>query len=193
LLYQLSYSGATTIVPGFTVQIRWRALSDAFAILTTMEHPKTVGERSTLAAILALRTAGYSVLLPFGENTRYDLVIDDGVRLSRVQCKTGRLRQGAVRFAACSCYGHHLRPQNARRDYHGEVDYFAVHCPDTGAVYLIPIEDLPVKVQAALRIERPRNNQRMGIRAAAPYEIGTVSVEATAAPGATAGAQGSCA
>ena len=95
-----------------------------------MDHPKAVGDRTTLAAMLALREAGFNVLVPFGENTRYNPVIDDGARLARVQCKTGRLRDGGVRFAVCSSYGHHFRPQNARRDYHGEVEFFAVHCPD---------------------------------------------------------------
>ncbi|MBA2462518.1 MAG: hypothetical protein H0V45_12245 [Actinobacteria bacterium] len=57
--------------------------------------------------MLALRQVGYALLVPFGENTRYDLVIDDGVRLARVQCKTGRLREGAIRFASCSTYAHH--------------------------------------------------------------------------------------
>ena len=36
-----------------------------------------------------LREMGYSLLVPFGENTRYDLVVDDGSQLWRVQCKTG--------------------------------------------------------------------------------------------------------
>jgi hypothetical protein len=58
-----------------------------------VEHPKLVGDRTTLAVIAGLRSAGYDVLLPFGENTRYDLVIDDDGRLSRVQCRIkGRLR-----------------------------------------------------------------------------------------------------
>ena len=61
-----------------------------------MVHPKDVGDKSTLAIMLALRETGFGVLVPFGENTRYDLVIDDGSALRRVQCKTGRLRRGAV-------------------------------------------------------------------------------------------------
>ena len=43
-----------------------------------MKHPKDVGDDSTLAIMLALKRAGYRVLMPFGENTRYDLVTDDG-------------------------------------------------------------------------------------------------------------------
>ena len=144
--------------------------------MTRMDHPKDKGDRTTLAVMLALRECGYSILVPFGENTRYDLVIDDGERLARVQCKTGRLREGAVIFAVCSCYGHHLRPGQARRDYRGQVDYFGVHCADAEKVYLVPIDDLNVRTAAALRVEPPRNAQRKKVRDAADYEIGRVAV-----------------
>jgi hypothetical protein len=141
-----------------------------------MVHPKAVGDRTTLAAMLALYQAGYDVLLPFGENTRYDLAIDDGERLARVQCKTGRLRKGAVRFAVCSSYAHHGGLAPPRRDYQGEIDYFCVHCPDTGGVYLVPIDHLPVRAEAALRVTATRNGQRSGIRSAAAYQVGEVRV-----------------
>jgi PD-(D/E)XK endonuclease len=142
-----------------------------------MAHPKTIGDRSTLAIMLALHEAGYAVLLPFGENTRYDLVIDDGASLLRVQCKTGRLRDGAIRFSTCSSYSHHAHPGWPRRDYLGQVDCFAVHCPDTGRAYLVPIQDLPTRVEAALRIEPTRNGQRRGIRSGEDYEIAQVTVK----------------
>ncbi len=170
-----------------------------------MVHPKTIGDRSALAVMLALQELGFSVMVPFGENTRYDLVIDDGVRLARVQCKTGRLRDGAVRFAVCSTYGHHPNPRVVRRDYSGEVDFFAVHCPETDGVYLIPIDRLPLTREGALRVEPPKNNQRIGVRLASDYEIGSVAVRRvnagdrvatlpfTAEPAATAGGSGSCA
>jgi len=141
-----------------------------------MQHPKDVGDRTTLAVMVALRTTGYVVLIPFGENTRYDLVIQSGRDFYRVQCKTGRLREGAVRFNVCSSYGHHLRPGRSRRDYQGQVDYFGVHCLDTGGIYLVPIADLPVRSQAALRVAPSRNNQRAKVRMAADYEIGRVDI-----------------
>jgi hypothetical protein len=140
-----------------------------------MEHPKTKGDKSTLAIIFGLREIGYEVLTPFGENTRYDLVIDDG-RLSRVQCKTGRLRHGVILFATCSCYGHHRKPESARRSYDGEVDLFAIYCRETGGVYLVPIDDLPVKVQGTLRVAAPRNSQKAGVRFAADYLVATIKV-----------------
>jgi hypothetical protein len=146
-----------------------------------MEHPKTVGDRTTLAVMAALHAAGFSLSTPFGENTRYDLVIDDGASLARVQCKTGRLRNGAVRFKACSSYAHHRRSDGSQtRSYAGEVDFFAVHCPETDGVYLIPISELPVTNQGALRVDEPRNAQRRHIRPASRYEVALVAVRPTA-------------
>jgi hypothetical protein len=153
-----------------------------------MDHPKAKGDRSTLAIMTALREAGYAVLLPFGENTRYDLVIDDGAALGRVQCKTGRLREGAVRFNACSSYAHHPNPKMVTRDYLGQIDYFAVYCPETGGVYLVPVEHAPLRRLGALRVAAARNGQRRRIRMAADYEIGQISVRPTTEPGASAGA-----
>ncbi len=121
--------------------------------------------------MLALSEAGYGLLVPFGENMRYDLVIDDGDRLARVQCKTGRLRNGAVIFNACSSYAHHPNPRVVKRDYQGQIDYFAVFCQETRTSYLIPITDVKTRYQAGLRVDPPRNNQRVGIRFAADYEI----------------------
>ena len=137
-----------------------------------MDHPKAKGDRSTLAIMLALYEAGYELLVPFGENTRYDLVIDDGVRLARVQCKTGRLRNGSILFNSCSSYAHHSNPRVVKRDYQGQIDYFAVFSPETRQTYLVPIADVPTRYSAGLRIDPPRNNQRVGVRFAVDYEIG---------------------
>src|SRR5579872_4707138 len=141
-----------------------------------MEHPKVIGDRTALAVIAGLNAAGYRILVPFGENIRYDLAIDEETRLARVQCKTGRLIDGAVKFRACSSYAHHPNPQVRFRPYHGEIDYFGVYCTDTTGVYLIPIEDLPNRTSVALRVDPARNNQRLGIRLAEWYEIAKVSV-----------------
>jgi hypothetical protein len=158
-----------------------------------MEHPKAVGERSQLAIITALDRVGYSVFVPLGENTRYDLVIDEGTRLARVQCKTGRLRAGAVRFKACSSYAHHPNPKVSKRDYVGEIDYFGVYCVETDGVYLIPIEDVQPRWECALRVDPARNGQQDRIRKAPDYEIAQVRVRATVGPGGRPGAAGSCA
>jgi len=152
-----------------------------------MPHPKAIGDRSTLAIILGLTETGREVFLPFGENSRTDLVIADLAGLARVQCKTGRLRSGVIRFKVCSSYAHHSNPASLARPYLDEVEFFAIYCPETTGVYLIPIDDIQLRWQGALRVSAPLNGQRRGIRLAADYEVARVAVS-TAGLAASAGA-----
>jgi PD-(D/E)XK endonuclease len=142
-----------------------------------MEHPKAIGDRSTLAVMLALQEIGYDVYLPFGENTRCDLIVDDGLSLKRVQCKSGRIREGAIIFKVCSSYAHHPNPKIRFRGYRGEVDAFAVYCRQTLGVYLVPIDEVATRFSAALRITPTRNNQQIGVRFASPYLVASVRIE----------------
>ena len=61
-----------------------------------------VGERSEAVIFAELVKRGHRVLIPYGNNHRYDLVIDVGGRFLRAQCKTGRLRDGVIRFNTVS-------------------------------------------------------------------------------------------
>jgi PD-(D/E)XK nuclease superfamily protein len=108
-----------------------------------------------------------SILIPFGNGRRYDLVVDDGGRFLRVQCKTGHLRRGCVVFNAASLHSHR---GGSRKGYRGDAELFGVYCPQTHKVYLVPVEDVGETI-VALRLEPPRNNQRKGIRLAAQYEL----------------------
>lgn len=130
------------------------------------ENPKTIGERSEAVILAKLLLRGEVVLQPFGDNQRYDLVIDrDGVFV-RIQCKTGRLVNGAVRFSCCSNAG-----GNGRRDYRGQIDFFAVYCPDNDSVYFVPVDDAPLQT-AHLRIEDTKlRGPKTNLRWAREYMI----------------------
>lgn len=133
-----------------------------------MKDTNAVGAQTEGRVLAGLIRAGYTVAVPFGV-ARYDLVVemDDGFK--RVQCKTGRLRDGAVRFNAASL-GSNRRPgQTTRVPYHGHADLFGVFCPDTDAVYLVPVGSNGVEV--ALRAAPPRNSQVKGVRWARDFEL----------------------
>ncbi len=122
----------------------------------------------------ALAHAGYNVLIPYGENSRYDAVIegpDD--TLSRVQIKTGRLRNGAIEFKGYSTHTH--RGSASIRTYVGDVDFFGVYCPQLDRCFLIPTEQ--VVSHASLRVEPTRNGQTRGIRWASNYALVTMTEE----------------
>jgi PD-(D/E)XK endonuclease len=136
-----------------------------------------IGEISQAQVLAALVQAGKSILLPFGDNKRYDLLIEeeDG-RFFRVQCKTGRIINGAMQFPTSSLHAASRTglDKSIKRSYRGVVDFFGVYCPQNGKVYLIPIDHLGDN-GAFLRVEPPRNNQRRLIRWAHDYEIGAVA------------------
>ena len=63
-----------------------------------MANTKDVGERSEAQVLAALLKLGKVVLMPYGDNQRYDFVVEDGGEFIRVQCKTGKLKDGRVNF-----------------------------------------------------------------------------------------------
>ena len=140
---------------------------------TKRPHPKAVGNATEAIIIARLVQAGKMVLLPFGENQRYDLVIDEGDRFVRVQCKTGRLRDGAIRFATCSFTYHHPNNQGTKpymHPYGGQADLFGVYCPENDRVYLVPVDAVGVR-SGSLRLDPTENNQRKRVRWARDYEL----------------------
>jgi hypothetical protein len=133
------------------------------------DHPVDVGDRTEAIVIAALVRRGYKVLRPLSANQRYDLVLDlDGAFL-RVQCKTGRLRNGAIVFSTRSCRSN--RNRIYVRSYTDEADVFIVHCPETDRIYAVPVGESGVLKAASLRVDAPANQQVKGIRWAADHEL----------------------
>jgi len=89
-------------------------------------HTNIKGNVSESAALNAFSKAGFVVSVPFGNGAPYDLIVDTGKRLLKVQVKTGRLRGGCVLFPAQRIYGRH---GTTRHKYdEGDIDLFAVYC-----------------------------------------------------------------
>jgi hypothetical protein len=139
-----------------------------------VKHTKVLGDRSTAYVLARLLEVYDTVLLPFGENMRYDLLAEDADgRFLRIQCKTGRLRGGAIWFPSCSTTYHHPNGPDRdyrRHDYRGQADFFGIYCPETEAAYLVPVEEVG-RVMGSLRVDVPRNNQSRKIRWAVDYEL----------------------
>jgi PD-(D/E)XK endonuclease len=124
-------------------------------------HPVDVGLRTEAAILAGLVRRGYQVLVPFGTNQRYDLVVDMNGEFVRAQCKTGRLRKGVVIFSTRSVRSN--MKQVHFRDYDGEVELFLVYCAETGGIYAVPVEEAP-QGYGSLRVEPTRNGQNEGVR-----------------------------
>jgi len=128
-----------------------------------------VGDRTEAIVIAALVKLGYRVLRPLSANQRYDLVLDLDGQFLRVQCKTGRLRNGAIVFSTRSCRSN--RNRTYVRSYTDEADVFIVYCPETDRIYAVPVGASGALKAASLRVTAPANNQAKGIRWAADHEL----------------------
>lgn len=126
-----------------------------------------IGNMSELKVATAYADAGFAVAMPLGGGAPYDLIVDTGKRLLKVQVKTGRLRNGCVIFPMQRHSGHKTKPRSYDK---GEIDLFAVFCPDNAKIYVWEfIGDNPG--QGYLRCSQARNNQRQKIRWAKDYEF----------------------
>ena len=131
-------------------------------------NTKTVGDITEAMVLAALARAGKSVLIPWGDNLRYDMAYEEGRQLIRVQCKTGSLQEsGSIVFPTASCSAHR---GGKRKNYRGQIDLFGVYCPQTGDVYLVPVDDVGVS-SAHLRVRSPENGVKKGIRWAKDYVV----------------------
>ncbi len=99
-----------------------------------MANPKAIGETTEAVILAHLIQRGDSVSLPFGNNQRYDMIVDRRGKLIKAQCKTGRLRNGVVVFKVSSYNGF----TGEHRDYKGEVDVFLIWCPELNTMYEVP-------------------------------------------------------
>ena len=138
-------------------------------------NTKDIGENSEAQVMSAFIKMGYTVLTPvLGDNKRYDLVIEVNGDFHRVQVKTARkLKNGSISFDTCSSSIH--RRGGKKRDYRGQIELFAAYSPDTGKIYIIPVEDVG-KTAVQFRIDPPGNNQKKDIKWAKDYELDKTSL-----------------
>lgn len=132
---------------------------------TNRMNTKAIGNVTEAMVMAAFVKKGLPLLLPFGDNHRYDMVVEFQGGFRRVQCKTGRLRNGAIVFNACSSYAHR---GGSPKFYNGAADFFAVYCPETDKVYLVPVPDKQT-TEMTLRVEPSKNNQVTNIRLASEF------------------------
>jgi prevent-host-death family protein len=140
------------------------------------------GAVAELAIALEASRLGIGVLRPLVEGVRYDLVFDWGNRLERVQCKWAHRRGDVIGVQTGGNY-HSPTKGYVRSTYGvGEVEAIAAYCPEIGACYYLPIDQVAGLTYIHLRLRPARNSQRAGIRMATDFEFGAVAQLEVAPP-----------
>lgn len=89
------------------------------------------GDRATAQALASFTALGWDVSIPFTESAAYDLVVDDGAGLHRVQCRFSSTRDVNLRQIHSNSQGYVVKALKA-----DAYDWLYVLRPD-GGEYLI--------------------------------------------------------
>ena len=108
------------------------------------------GDIATAKATSTFTELGYDVAIPFTESAAYDLIVDDGTQLARVQCKFCGRREVDLRQIHSNSTGYVVK-----RTREGAYDWLYVLRPD-GSEYLIK------ECLAGRRSITPRDEHKLG-------------------------------
>lgn len=123
-----------------------------------------LGNKSESVVLSAYLAAGFTVSLPFGSGAIYDLIVDSGIGLYKIQVKTAWISKSVVKYKC-------VRRQPGKTTHttykEGKVDYFAVYCPTNNMLYGISAKNQ--LGQGWLRLTPTKNNQSKSIKWASDY------------------------
>jgi prevent-host-death family protein len=133
--------------------------------------PNQKGDIAEIEIAAAAIRAGCTVARPLTDHPPYDLVIEIGSRLLRVQCKWAALENGVVQVRLRRCT-HSPTLGYVRSSYDSdEIDAIAAYCDELNQCFLIPIDLIAAQDWISLRVDPPRNGQRAALHLAADYTL----------------------
>lgn len=133
---------------------------------------KQKGNITEMECLLAFLKKGYKVSIPYGEDCRYDLIVDINNKLYRIQCKTSSSLpnpEDGFKFKTRSTV---ITTHGAKSSTYSseEIDFFATVYE--GECYLVPVYEC--RNEKVLRFHYPANGQRKGISLAVNYTLDEV-------------------
>ena len=109
------------------------------AIVDSNYDPKGIGDKSVAQIMASLALAEKKILIPFGDNDPYDLVVDENSDFIRIQCKTARFYGDHFEFKTCSNNWNSGKVTS----YFGTADVFAVYLRENKQVYIFKVGNCP--------------------------------------------------
>lgn len=130
-----------------------------------MIDTKIKGNTTEMECMLEFMKKGCQVSIPFGEDCRYDFIVDVNGKLLRIQCKTCSENiddngiVSSIHFRTVRQSGSNAKISTRTKYTKEEIDYFATSF--LGKCYLVPVEQC--SNEKTLRIIPPKNGQVKGI------------------------------
>lgn len=127
------------------------------------DNPIKGGIAQAKAEIRALEK-GFLVSKPIVEGSRYDMIIDDGEKLHRVQIKYGGTLQKKATGSITVDFRKTSNNGKIKEGYTSkEVDAIIIYIPYIDEICWFPIELLDGKKSLTIRYEKSKNNQSKNV------------------------------
>lgn len=130
-----------------------------------MSKTKQKGEIAEAYVLYFLKSKGFNVFIPWGEDNRYDLVAEKNGVFKRVQVKYVSSKNGVLEIPIRSANGHQIIHYSCR-----DIDIIAAYHAKTQKVYFIPLKSISNRSSFKVRLVPARNNQKKNIALASDYE-----------------------
>lgn len=122
-------------------------------------NSKTKGNLGEIKIASEFIKYGCMVSFPFGDNARYDLIVDDGNSLKKVQVKYANSKSKENSWR-CFCVSSKNHTTNKKLDkYKNDVDIMAFYLPEIDKCIMFNIDEIGDKASLHVREEAPLNNQ----------------------------------
>jgi hypothetical protein len=130
-----------------------------------MAITKQKGDIAEAYVMFFLKKHGFTVLLPFGEDTRYDIVTEKNGVFKRIQVKYVTSRNGILEVPMRSCNNHQIIHYSS-----SHIDILAAYEPKFNKVYFIPLKNNINRSSYKLRLVPAKNKQKKYIHSASRFE-----------------------
>ncbi len=124
-----------------------------------------LGNQSEAIVLSGYLKAGFTVSVPFGSGASYDLLVDTGTNIFKVQVKTAWISKGVIKY---KCHRRQPKGETPRLYNENEVDYIVIYCPNNDCLYGIHIKNHPNF--GWLRLLPSKNGQSKRIRWAKEFD-----------------------
>jgi|SRR6187549_2446598 len=124
------------------------------------------GSLTEIKSSAKLMELGYRVSKPLDESSPYDVIMDDGQTLSRVQIKSASLQDG---YVSARIHKFHNITRVRTKYTKADVDYFLIYCAALDDYFLVPFSD-DLGFDIRLRISS-KSKQNKKMRWAEDYRI----------------------
>ena len=123
------------------------------------DNTKTIGDLAELKVACLFAEKGWFVSKPVTDNAPYDLIVDDGESLRKVQVKARCTREEKITVELRSTMVNYVRHYNK-----SDFDLLAVYDIDNSRIALLDWEQIGESKTLVLRTSPSKNNQTKGVK-----------------------------